>query len=275
MTGDEPFARAEVTELAKAFPPVRLARSLLRQAGYPEVALPAAPETSLLFWEQVSEDVANGVLPDGRRRIMKAALEYFPANPTFKAAIGPPNDGLIRVLVVGASPRGTDRIRWDHELKAISAADRGHLEVRSCPAASVLDLDHVRMFRPNLLHLICHGEGENLVFEDPDGEAHPVAAIDIVDTIAQVQDGRLLDGVLLRSCHGERVAGLFVKVAATVIAHRGIMDDTCGRLFADRFYRELARNRDLPVVARLAAREVANADQACQHLWKGLMILPD
>ncbi|XVQ11486.1 effector-associated domain EAD1-containing protein [Spirillospora sp. CA-255316] len=275
MTGENAFTRTEVMELAKVFPPLPAARSVLREAGFPEVAIPAAPDTALGFWEQVSESIANGVVRDGRRKILAAALRRYPANAVLATpAVETTSSASFRVLVVGASPRGTDRIRWDRELKAISAADRGHLVIQSCPAASVLDLDRIRTFRPDLLHLICHGVGEDLVFEDPDGEPHPVPAEDVADTIARSREHEPLRGLLLRSCHSEHIAGLFTRVSNTVIAHRGPLDDTCGTLFADRLYRELINTPDLHAAAWLAAREAANADQACRSILTDLIVLP-
>ncbi|MDV7215224.1 effector-associated domain EAD1-containing protein [Streptomyces prunicolor] len=278
MTDGDEFTRTEITELAKIFPPIRPARSLLRDAGFPVTAIPATPDTALGFWEQVAESVADGLMEDGRRKILAEALDRYHTNPVFRGASTKPRKGTrLRVLVMGASPRGNDRIRWDRELRAITDANRGHLDLESCPAASVLDLNRIRNFKPDLLHLACHGEGDHLVFEDVDGERHQVAAADVVDTLrlAWQLKGVRLRGVLLRSCNSQHIAGLFTEVADTVVAHEGALDDVCATVFADRFYRELADDPDLRTAARLAARDTANFDQSCRSLLTGLVILPD
>jgi hypothetical protein len=278
VTDGGELTRTEITELAKVFPPMRPARALLRDAGFPVIAIPATPDTALGFWEQIAESIADGLMENGRRKILAEALERYETNPVFRAALAVPHGVIqLRVLAVGASPRGSDRIRWDRELRAISEANRGHLDLEACPAASVMDLNRIREFKPDLLHLACHSEDGRLIFEDVDGERHEVEAADVVDTLRLARElkGVRLRGVLLRSCHSEQIAELFSEVADIVVAHHGALDDACAMVFADRFYRELADTPDLRVAARLAARDTANFDQGCRSLLTGLVVLPD
>jgi hypothetical protein len=263
-------------DLTKVFPPVQSARSLLVAAGFPEEALPVIAESALEYWERISVSIAKGVLPVGRQKVLAEALSRYPANGVFLAASAALRPDGFRVLVVGASPRGVTRIRWDRELKAITEANRGHLTVESCPAASIMDLRRIREFRPNLLHLACHGVGENLIFEDSDGEQHAVPAVDIVDTLrlARTHTGVRLAGILLRSCGGDAIADRFTEISDVVVAHRGALHDTCAMHFAGHFYAELAERADLLAAAELAARDTANLDHACRSISTNLILRP-
>lgn len=307
MSGTEALNRAEVEALATCFATSHEAGSLLLAAGYPPAALPASAETARSYWERVAAAVAAGVMQDGRRRIIAEAFNSYPYNPAFQYAPAPlrpdsstattshsanhasssstqpsAKPGALRVLLLGASPDDEDRVRWDAELKAMSrAADRGFFVLDVCPAATARDLKRIRTFRPDLLHLACHGEGEFLVFETMDGEAHKISASDIVATLrlAQEQTGVRLRSVLLRSCGSSQVADAFTEVAETVIAHQGALNDRCAAEFTSHFYEELASihdpaPRDFVTAARLAAQDTVNQDQYCRSVLNGLVIRP-
>jgi len=143
---DPEFTAAEITALAEVFPPVRPARSLLRASDFPMTEMPAAPDTAIDFWTQVSESLANGVRPGGRQLILAAAARRYPGQDMFRvmagssasgdssAAVpgGPGSPGraraadrVTRVLVIGASPEGAERIRPDRDARAIEQARAG------------------------------------------------------------------------------------------------------------------------------------------------------
>lgn len=279
------FTLEEITELAEVFGAGRPALALLRRAGYPMSFVPAAAETPSPFWEQISENLAKGALPGGRLHIMKEALRQFPGNAVFRIAITvsiaaePAVGGPLRVLVIGASPAGSERIRPDREAKAILdvARDGGHFQVELCPAASASDLRQVLTFRPDILHLACHGDGDDLIFEDVDGEEHRVAALHIASTLRLYRELKHvhLRGLVLASCASDGIAGHFTDVAERVVAHRGLLDDDCAVAFADQLYRALEDDSDLGVAARLAAQHVLLTDSTCSAVVTHLVIVPD
>jgi hypothetical protein len=290
------FTAAEIAVLAEAFPPIRTARSLLREAGFPMTEMPGAPETAAGFWEQVSESLANGALPGGRGRILIAASRRFPGQPAFTVAAAHPSVAVadrcvavaddtvaavddkvraLRVLVVGASPSGTGRIRPDREARAIEAAGN-HLLVRYCPAAAATDLRHALEFQPDILHLACHGRGTDLVFEDTFGAEHAVPARDVAGTLRLYRDlGKVrLRGLVLGSCDSELIAADFAGVAERVVAHSGPLDDECAVVFAGHLYAALAHTADLGAAARLAAQHTLLTDQSCAAPMACMLVLP-
>lgn len=272
------FTAAEITALAEVFPPVRTARSLLRAGGFPMTAMPAAPDTAIDFWTQVSESLAHGVLPGGRRRILAAAAQRYPGQEAFRAGAGGGTPNAARVLVLGASPTGTARIRSDRDARAIDRARAGgHLDVTYCPAAAATDLQRVLDVRPDILHLACHGAGQDLVFENLLGEQHRVPARDVAATLQLYREigGVRLRGLVLASCDGDAIAAQFVPVAERVIAHRGMLDDACAVTFTLHLYQALERTPDLGTAARLAARHAALTDVSCAAVVPGLIVLPE
>jgi CHAT domain-containing protein/effector-associated domain 1 (EAD1)-containing protein len=287
------FTIGEITELAVVFGGGRPARALLRRVGYPMSRMPATADTAALFWEQISESLAQGAFPDGRQQIMKEALRQFPGNAVFRIAVtvsvviepaadrpasGSAEGGPLRVLVIGANPAGPERIRPDREARAILAArDGGHFQVELCPAASASDLRQVLTFRPDILHLACHGDGDDLIFEDVDGEEHRVSARHVADTLRLYRELKhvRLRGLVLASCASDGIAGYFTDVAERVVAHRGLLDDDCAVAFAGELYRALAGDNDLGVAARLAAQHVLLTDSSYSAVVTHLIVLPE
>jgi hypothetical protein len=286
----------EIATLAEIFPPRWPARSLLREAGFPLMEVPAAADTAVAFWEQIAEGIALGIFPGGRRLLLIAAAKRYPGQPVFSAGLadapsdsrmaaddgtyGSAADGsraLTRVLVVGANPQGVERIRPDRDARAIrQAAERGHIVAEYCPAASATDLGRALEFRPDILHLACHGSAGDLIFEDAQGYEHAVAARDVEETLrlyTEVGSVRL-SGVVLASCDGDQAAAELLGVADRVVAHSGPLDDDCAVVFTGLLYQELARTPDLAAAARLAARHTLLTDRSCADVVNGLLILP-
>lgn len=81
----ETLSQTEAKALAAAFGAGPEARLLLVAAGLPPDRVPTSSADASLFWAAVSELLANGVLIDGRRRVLAAAAARFPANPYFAA----------------------------------------------------------------------------------------------------------------------------------------------------------------------------------------------
>jgi hypothetical protein len=182
------------------------------------------------------------------------------------------------VLVVGASPTGQERIRPDREARAVvAAAEAGHLQVELAPAALATDLQRILAFRPDILHLACHGDGEHLIFEDLHGEEHLVPAEQVAATLRLYRDvaGVRLGGVVLGSCRGADIAACFAEVVDRVVAHRGSLDDACAVAFAGFLYRALRDHPDLGAAARLAAQHTLLTDETCTNVVAALVVLPD
>jgi hypothetical protein len=88
MTDEQPIdwlTAGEVLALAEVYYERTGAGQLLSRAGLPHPAHPHNPPTALQYWEEVNDVLRRGKLPGGRRRILVAALDAYPANRHFRA----------------------------------------------------------------------------------------------------------------------------------------------------------------------------------------------
>ena len=79
---DDVFTHEEVLALANAFP-IASAKTLLSAAHFPPWAVPESGfANSREFWVKVTEQLAAGVMLDGRRRILVEARRVYPWSKT-------------------------------------------------------------------------------------------------------------------------------------------------------------------------------------------------
>jgi hypothetical protein len=78
---DDELTPDEIPALADAFQAGAASRTLLLAAKFPTSAIPVTGfSDSLEFWELIAAKVADGVMADGRRKILAAARRWFPYN---------------------------------------------------------------------------------------------------------------------------------------------------------------------------------------------------
>ncbi|MCK9877413.1 effector-associated domain EAD1-containing protein [Frankia sp. Ag45/Mut15] len=76
----------EIRELAVVFGAGAGARHLLITAGLPAERIPIAASDAATFWVQVSWLLGDGLIVEGRRRVLAAAAASYPFNAVFAAA---------------------------------------------------------------------------------------------------------------------------------------------------------------------------------------------
>jgi hypothetical protein len=274
MAGQE-LTRDEVFALAGAFP-VGSAKTLLTLARFPSWAVPETGYANAReFWVKVSEQLEAGVMPGGRAKILQAARDWFPANEKLAApSASPARTAALRVLVIGASPLDPDlpHVRADreaHAIERVAAPDR--VEVKLVLGAEATDVQRVGTFRPDIVHFVCHGTADSLVFSDPDGESDYVAAARLAQRFRFYREDRgvRLRGIVLAACDGQTLAPFFAGVADTVIAHRGKLADQCGVAFAEQFYTLLNATPGRTAPGRTAPGRTAPGPAAPGHAAPG------
>lgn len=298
-TDGTPLHRQEVRALAEVYHSAGRARLMLRSAGFPAAAIPAGASTMGEFWEQVSAELEGGVMAAGRTRVLAKAHDEHPFHPVFAAAVRDQRepaaipaqapaassgtaDERLRVMLLGAEPARYGATRASAELRAAVREERGRLDMRLFPAAVGADLGEIRSILPHVLHLACHGTRDELILEDAAGEAHHLAADDLVSTLKLVAAHRAhrLRALVLRSCEGQEVAERFTPYADVVIAHHGRLDAECSVLFAAAFYHELAASphppdaRAIGAAAHFAAQDTVNQAAVCRSVRTQLIVLP-
>lgn len=312
---DNQLSAAEVEQLMRCFPSVEQARRLLADSGL-SADLPAADLPSLwrtasaLLAAGAVVAGRSRLLAEARRHFpdnpafgpVAAARPPTTTNNYVKGnqvVIGnssapitvrfdappagrqTPTSTPLRVFFVGASPFdiSLDRLRADREFRAVQRHERPDaLTVASRHAAGVDDLNAVLGERPDVLHLACHFADGALLFEDPVGDPHPVpvAALRQRLEVYRGHAGFRLSCLVFSVCESAGFAADFADLADTVVAWRGLLDDDCAIAFADRLYRELARDptRSPGNAARIAAVEVATSESGCENLSDLLLVLP-
>ncbi|MFE0001485.1 effector-associated domain EAD1-containing protein [[Kitasatospora] papulosa] len=289
---EEALRPHEVRELASIYVDARQAEQLLRSAGYPPHALPFAQGAqSGDYWEQISLSLATGIMAGGRLAILAKASERYPANRVFAAETAAPSPAPpswegsrppLKLMIMGSEPVRRGSVRAAAELREIQSAVGDQMDVLSCPAATAQDLSRIRRYRPDILHLACHGSPHALLLEDQDGEPHELPPDELIETLRLAADhyGHQLRLLMLRSCDSAEIAERFTSVADVVIAHRGTLDSDCSTLFAAHYYRELGsfteplESRHFKVAAQVAAQDVTNHVGLCRSLRTGLIVLP-
>ncbi|WP_041940963.1 MULTISPECIES: effector-associated domain EAD1-containing protein [Frankia] len=94
------LSEGEIRALASGFGTHYKARLLLERAGLSRARVPELSGSPYDYWSEISGLLENGLLVDGRARLLAAAAQEFPASPVFAAGQG----GAPSLLGATASP---------------------------------------------------------------------------------------------------------------------------------------------------------------------------
>lgn len=267
----EEFSEREIEALAQAFPPVHGAAMLLGLAGVPLEKVPSGVSMSPLeYWWAVSRLIENRVIKDGRRAVLEAAHRQLPYNEAFL----PRTDRISSVLFVGVGSGQESLLRADRELREVLNATKDRITVHAAPAAQATDLELVLQRQPDVLHLACHGDGTNLLFDAPDRPGRLVPGQLIADILGLYRErsGVLLRGLVLNACRSAEIAPLFAEVVEVVIAHEGELSDSCAVIFAQKFYEAVPNSPTLVDAAVIAAGNAVLVRSRCAMLRENLRV---
>jgi hypothetical protein len=177
----------------------------------------------------------------------------------------------IRLLVLSASPQGTDRLSVDTEVERMRAHwSRAPAVLFRAQTARVAEVEKTMAeFQPHIVHFIGHGtvlHGRGvLLFERDDGTAQQVDANELATLLAR-NSTRL---VYLNSCRGAEVgsdagsspfAGVATSLAKqqvpAIIAMQFPVTDTTAIAFCDSFYEQLVKGYPIDAAVGVARRRV-------------------
>jgi Effector-associated domain 1 len=83
LAADDELTQEEIYALAGTFD-VTAANTLLKLADFPPYAIPVTGfGNPLEFWSMIADQIAKGVMTNGRRRILAAAKRRYPAGNLF------------------------------------------------------------------------------------------------------------------------------------------------------------------------------------------------
>jgi hypothetical protein len=154
----------------------------------------------------------------------------------------------IKVLLLAANPRNTDRLALDQEIREIAAELersklRDQFDLISKGAVRVEDLSRALLqHEPTIVHFSGHGAGEQgLALEDNQGQ------LKLVPTTALIELFRLhrtaVKCVFLNACYSEVQADAIYQQIDCVIGMNKAIGDKTAIQFAPKFYAALAQGR--------------------------------
>ena len=154
----------------------------------------------------------------------------------------------IKILILTANPRNTDRLQLEQEIREIKAElDRSKLrdqfEIITEGAVRVTDLSHALLRHiPAIVHFSGHGAGENgLALENDKGD------MQLVPTDALVELFRLskttVKCVFLNACYSEVQADAIYKQIDCVVGMNQAIGDKTAIQFSPKFYAALSHGR--------------------------------
>jgi hypothetical protein len=219
------------------------ARTVLLKIGVPPSRIPVF-RSAETFWPEMILKLENGIVMDGVRKLLSAAIEAFPGRRTEIERLLGGRAGPPRVLGLFADPPGpgaSGRLRLDQEARILrEIADRGGIDLIDRHAVRPEDVIYALFNdKPDILHFAGHG-GRNglMLLENERGRGTPVKATDVAKAVRGTS--RILDCVVLNSCFTADNAAEFRGATHAVAGSTSRLPDDCALSFARGFYTAIA-----------------------------------
>ena len=156
----------------------------------------------------------------------------------------------VKVLFLAANPLGTDRLKLDEEIRAITekvyaSEYRDYLQVESSWAIRPDDLlQSLNRHRPHIVHFSGHGSqtGE-LILVDNTGSPKAVGTMALKALFTTLKDN--IQVVILNACYSRSQATAITEVINCVVGMNDAIGDEAAIIFAASFYRALGFGRSV------------------------------
>jgi CHAT domain-containing protein len=163
------------------------------------------------------------------------------------------------VLFLGSCPAGLPALALTEEANAIDDAllssdvpfrfhQRHHVTTEDISSS-------IHRFRPQVVHLSCHGLRARHLILEQDMRVSPV------DLTATLEEAEPISCLVLNACHSDVHAALVAAQVGAVIGIRGRVSDRAARAFTTGFYEHLGSGHTIAVAfdaGRAATEESAN-----------------
>ncbi len=167
----------------------------------------------------------------------------------------------IKILILAANPKGSDRLRLDEEVREIKAAleqsqHRDEFAVIQEWAVRVDDLQKLlHNHAPQVVHFSGHGTGaEGLVLENELGREQPVSTQALAGLFKLFPTVRC---VCLNACYSEVQAKEICQYIDCVVGMNQAIGDKAAIQFAKGFYRALGAQRSFQDAYELGKNAIA------------------
>jgi CHAT domain len=156
----------------------------------------------------------------------------------------------MKILILSANPKNTQKLRLDEEVRNIQlglerAKRRSRFEIVSCLAVRTEDLRRALLdHEPQIVHFCGHGVGEQgLLFESDGGEAKSVSAESLSGLFKLFSNQ--IKCVLLNACYSETQAKAICQHISYVIGMEQAIGDKAAIRFTVGFYDALYAGRSI------------------------------
>ncbi len=262
-----------IDEIARVLWDSEQARLVVHRAGFPSSMTPRF-NTAQVFWTQVIDGAANGMLLGGVMALVDEAAKQFPGNVIFKryqaqatgasqavAETGPtptpmptptPAKPAVILLCTANAAYVGHRLRLEEELRAIDDAlkrsrRRDLYEPHICPAVTFTQVLHeLDDHEPTFVHFSGHGDpsGE-LILKGERSEELFVPPARIAELLEVLPKRPTL--VTFATCHSRALAEAAARHADFAIGFEGALDDESAPLFSATLYERLASREPVDV----------------------------
>ncbi|MBV9444997.1 MAG: CHAT domain-containing protein [Streptosporangiaceae bacterium] len=171
----------------------------------------------------------------------------------------------VRILFLGANPRGTRPLRVDEEIREIQQTimqgrERDNIRVETRWAVRPRDITQALIdTKPHFVHFAGHGGGEEESFaaESDYGFVHIIPVEGLVEAFGAL--GRDVRCVIVNACRTERLADALAAVVPCVIGMREPVGDRSAIRFSIGFYQALAGGEPVGTAFRAGVAQLRMA----------------
>jgi hypothetical protein len=163
----------------------------------------------------------------------------------------------ISVLFLAANPLDQQQLRLDEEAREITemirkSKHRDAVRFESRWGVRPLDvLQAINEFQPRVVHFSGHGsDRDEIVFQDPSGNAKPVSKEGIVETMAAASGDIQL--VFFNTCYSHGQAEAVVQHVPAAIGMNTSIGDEAARIFSAYFYAAIGFGHSVGLAFRQA-----------------------
>ncbi|HEX3525924.1 MAG TPA: CHAT domain-containing protein [Thermoanaerobaculia bacterium] len=167
----------------------------------------------------------------------------------------------IKILFLAAEPVDTNRLRLGEESREIEQKLRSAPKARSFVLISQWSvrpgdlMETLMRHRPTIVHFSGHADGDQLIFEDSNGNTQPIKAKHLADLLTTFHDTIRL--VVLNACYTSEGFAELQRVIDYTVGTTSELSDRSAIRFSSCFYQALAFGNSVQTSYELAKRQVS------------------
>ena len=207
--------------------------------------------------------IQYGMEDDRAEAMTNALLVALMLGPQSSASVRRP----IKILFMGACPKGVSPLRLDEEIRRIDevlrqSRFRERFQLEQHWAVRVSDLQGLLLrHQPDIIHFSGHGSPtRTLIFENEAGQPTEVPHAALSEIFQVLKEN--VRCVVLNACYSEAQAAAIASHVDVVIGMSDLMGDHAAISFAAAFYQALGYDKDVQTAFNLGINQLKLHDLA-------------